>query len=179
MAPRRTTKTKAAEPDFEPRSQAARAALEAEKDYTVYLDKDATDLQTRLADWILDKTEYQPADTDTFYDAVRLATALRMEFQASPENQKVLADRRAAKEEEAAAAEEAPPKRRGRPAKAKVVEEEPEAEEDVEEAPKPRARRTRTATATATKTAKAPARRTGTRKAKPAADVEDDDAAPY
>jgi len=98
--------------------------------YAEYLEKEPTDLQDHLTGWLLDKTGYEPDNADDFAEGVRLCVALRMTHQASPEN----ADRRAASEERSAtkakakAAEEdddeAPaPKRRGRPPKAKVVEE--------------------------------------------------------
>lgn len=177
---------KVAEPEFEPQSRAAREAMDKEKDYTTYADKDATDLQSRLNDWILEKTGYEPEDEDSFFAGVRLATALRMDFQASPENQKVLAERRAAKEEAEEEKANAPAKKRGRPKKAKAeeveeaedeeLEEDEEAEEEETPAPKPKARRAKKAPAAEKKPAvrKAAPRK----KSKPVAD-DDEDAAPY
>lgn len=153
------------------RSKAAEEAAETEEDYTRYLEKDPTDLQERFGQWILDKTGYEPDNEDDFLAGVQLGTALRMKFQASPENQEVLAQRREAaakaKEEKAAA----PPKKRGRPAKAKVEETEPEEVEEPEEqeaeeeeaTPTPRKTRARRTTKTAaakTATAKPAASRT-------------------
>lgn len=68
----------------------AKAAVEDELDYTKYLDKEPTDLQSRFGDWILDKVGIEfgtKKETDAFREGVRLATALRMPFQRSPENQ--------------------------------------------------------------------------------------------
>jgi hypothetical protein len=68
----------------------AKAAAEDELDYTKYLDKEPTDLQARFGDWILDKVGVEfgtKKETDAFREGVRVATALRMPFQRSPENQ--------------------------------------------------------------------------------------------
>lgn len=167
------------------RSRAAEEAAETEEDYTKYLEKDPTDLQERFGQWILEKTGYEPKDEDDFLAGVQLATALRMKFQASPENQAVLEERRLAAAEAKEAKAAAGPKKRGRPAKAKaepepeeVVEEEEqeEPEEVVEEAPKARptrGRRTAKAAAAKTTTAKTAtstrARRTRTAPAKKSA----------
>lgn len=51
-----------------------------------YADREPTDLQARFSEWLLDKTGIMPADEDSFRAGVRLSTALRMEFQKSPEN---------------------------------------------------------------------------------------------
>lgn len=101
--------------------------------YADYLDKEPTDLQDHLTGWLLEKTGYEPENADDFAEGVRLCVALRMTHQASEEN----AERRAASEERSVAKakakavkaveedeDEAPaPKRRGRPPKAKLVEE--------------------------------------------------------
>lgn len=120
-----------------------KADAEIEKDYTVYVDKDPTDLQTRMTDWVLDKTGYDPAKAKTkaqaFADGIKLGVALRMEFQASPENQELLAEAR-----RRFAEEQAKPK----PVKAKKTKtkkpapepEEDDAEEEAGEAPKRSAR---------------------------------------
>lgn len=143
-----------------PRSKAAASAATEEIDYTAYADKQPTDLQARFTEWILDKTEVDPAGFKTkqaaFEAGARLAVALRMKFQASPENQAVLEERRngSAQEDE----EEAPkPKRKAaaRKGRAKAVEpeeepDEPELDDEDEEDEEPEpeakpARRTRAA----------------------------------
>lgn len=178
---------KAAVPEYEPRSAAARRRLEGEeRDYTLYLDKAPTDLQDRLADWLIDKVGVEfddDAEEQAFREGVRLCGALRMDFQASPENQTVLAERRAAKaagddEEDEAPAK--PKKSTGKKAKPKkVVDDEPDDEEDEEDeqapAPKPKARRATKAKAAAD--SKPKARRTA--KTRKAAADDSEDAAPY
>jgi hypothetical protein len=135
-----------------PRGKTKAAAAETEPDYTAYANKPPTDLQERFAAWIPEVTEYDPSSAKTkqeaFEEGVRLGTALRMEFQRSPENQELLKEKKAA-----AAAKKAEPKvpgKRGRKPKAAVEEEvEPEEadveedEEDEEEAPPPPKRATR------------------------------------
>jgi hypothetical protein len=119
MPPRKTTK--------------AAEKTKSEVDYPAYATKPATDLQERFAAWIPEVTEYDPAAAKTklaaFNDGVRLATALRMHFQASPENQEVLAQRKAEAEEKKAAPKAAPAKRGRKP--------KPKAEEDIEEVDEP------------------------------------------
>jgi len=66
------------------------------------VDKDPSDLHERFAEWLVDKTGYEDVDTKT----VQLACSLRIEFQKSPENQAVLAEKRAAAEEAEAKREE-------------------------------------------------------------------------
>ena len=91
-----------------PLSRAAQRALENEEDYTPYATKAATDLQARLAEWIIEKTGVTFAtkkEEAAYREGVRLAVALRMKFQASPENQAAIAERaEAAPEKELAAA---------------------------------------------------------------------------
>jgi hypothetical protein len=74
-----------------------------ERDLTTYAEKAPTDLQSRFAEWIPDQTGYNPNSAKTkaeaFNAGVRLATALRMVFQASPENQAALEQARAAAEQ--------------------------------------------------------------------------------
>jgi hypothetical protein len=140
---------------------------EEEQDFTGYAEKEPTDLQTRFTDWIPEVTGFDPngckSKAAAFAEGVRLAVSLRMPFQRSPENQELLAERRAAAgtraEEPAApkkaapakkaaakkavpAAAEESPRRRGRPAKAAKaavhVESEP-ADEPAEEASEPEA----------------------------------------
>jgi hypothetical protein len=108
---------------------------EAERDLTIYADKEPTDLQERFAVWIPEATGYDPATaktkTEAFEEGVRLATALRMIFQASPENQEALAARRSAV---AQAKTEQSPNGSGRRGK-KVAEVEEPQEEPAEEVP--------------------------------------------
>jgi outer membrane biosynthesis protein TonB len=161
MAPR-AKKTAAPEPDVEV------------ADYSGYRDKPATDLQERMADWVLEQVDpiahdengdEVELDVDSFKEGIRLGVALRMQFQASPENQEVLAANRAARE----AGEEEPKPAKRKPAKAKAAPEpEPEEldEEDAEEpeeepTPAPKAKRTASARAKATGSTPAkPVRRT-------------------
>jgi hypothetical protein len=116
----------------------------SEVDLEVYLTKPATDLQDRFADWIMEQVGYDPSGAKTkeaaFREGVRIATATRMVFQASPENKEATASKRReraeADEDEApkpskkakAAPEPEPVKAKGKKAKAAPVE---------DEAPKP------------------------------------------
>jgi hypothetical protein len=199
MAVKRATKAKAAGPESkQPRSMAAQRAAESDGDYSHYLDKAPTDLQERFAEWLQsDAVGFDPTAAKTkavaFSEGVRLGVALRMKFQASPENQEVLEEQRMAREEEAAK-----PKAKRSTKKAKVAPEEdseedleedddlepedsdeegPEAnEEEPEEEPEPkpkprRASRARATSGTASATAvkgKRPARRTAATKNAPA-----------
>jgi len=70
--------------------------------FTKLVDKDPSDLHERFAEWIADKTGYEDVDVKS----VQMACALRIEFQKSPENQEVLAEKRAAAEEAEAKREE-------------------------------------------------------------------------
>jgi len=120
-------------------------ATEEERDYTVYLEKAPTDLQKRFAEWLMDEdiVGYDPSKAKTkqeaFEEGVRLATAMRMVFQASPENRAANEERKAARadesEEEPAkpAKKAAPAKKAVKKAAAPAEEEEPE-----EEAPAPK-----------------------------------------
>lgn len=97
----------------------ASPAAEGEEDYAAYLGKAATGLQTRFSAWIKDKTGIAfttRKEEAAFDEGVRIGVALRMKFQASPENQAVL---QAAKAERASAAEAAPAPTEAKPAKAK------------------------------------------------------------
>lgn len=98
-------------------------ATETEIDYPSYLDKAPTDLQARFAIFIQEKTGLDPNSFKTkpqaFEEGVRLGVALRMAFQASPENREATERRRqernqAAEQDEAPAAEAPAPRgRRG------------------------------------------------------------------
>lgn len=85
----------------QPSASAAKAAANP-RDYTSYADKAPTSLQERFTKWILEVTGYEPDDMDSFEAGVRLGVALRMAFQASPENQKVLEENKAKAAEKAA-----------------------------------------------------------------------------
>lgn len=103
-----------------------------------YKDKEATAVQERYADWLIEKLqlEFSNAKAEAaFREATRLATALRMIFQASPENQGERESAKEAREEAAAAKAQA---KKDKKAKAKDAEaDEPEAEET---APAPKAK---------------------------------------
>jgi hypothetical protein len=92
-------------------------AVAEEQDWTSYKDKAPTALQERFVGWITEETTYNPAAAKTkaeaFAAGVRLATALRMPFQRSPQNQEALEEARAATAERKAAraAEPAPAKK--------------------------------------------------------------------
>lgn len=141
---------------------------EEERDLTAYLDKKPTDLQERFAEWLMDEdiVGYDPAKAKTkeeaFREGVRLATAMRMVFQASPENQEANAARRT----KAEVAEEAPvkssKKKAAVPAKKAKRSAEPEEVEDEAEAPAPK------------KTAKKASKAVGKRRA-----AAEDDEAPF
>jgi hypothetical protein len=79
-----------------PISRAAQRALEIPEDYAPYATKAPTDLQRRLGDWIMEKTGVTfvtKKEEAAYREGVRLAVALRMKFQASPENQDAIAER--------------------------------------------------------------------------------------
>lgn len=106
------------------------------KDYSSYIEKDATPTQERMIEWLQSEdVGYDPATAKTkaeaFFMGAKLVFALRMEFQRSPFNQALLEERRleleAAKSETTAAA----PKKARVTRKAKA--EEPEPEEDEED----------------------------------------------
>lgn len=136
-------------------------AESAAVDYTTYASKAPTDLQSRFAEWIVEKVEIDPATFKTkqqaFEEGVRLAVALRIPFQASPENQAVRAE--AARAREAAASEAAPapakpakaaPVKATKAAAAKAQPARTEVSEAAAAAPKGTARRGRKATAAST-----------------------------
>lgn len=79
-------------------SKAAAKAAAADTDFTVWATKPATDLQKRFGPWILDKVGIEfgtKKELDAFLEGVRLSTALRIPFQASPENQAARAEKAA------------------------------------------------------------------------------------
>lgn len=75
--------------------------------YSDYADKEATNLQAHMAEWIPDVTGIDPSQfesvEDAFVEGVRLAVALRMEYQRSPENRDRTASEREEREEQEAA----------------------------------------------------------------------------
>ena len=81
-----------------------------EIDFGKYAAKEATSLQTRFADWLIDKCEVEFAtkrDEATFRNAVRLSVSLRIPFQASDENKEATAREREANQRAAEDAREA------------------------------------------------------------------------
>lgn len=125
-----------------------------EYDYTKYLDKEPTDLQERFGAWLIDKVGVKfgtKKEEAAFLEGVRLATALRMPFQRSPENQEaspmVRANRTAA----------APKKSTAKKSTSRAA----DAEEDEEETtPKARGKRSlRRETEAPAKPVRRPARR--------------------
>lgn len=135
-----------------------------------YLTKPPTDLQVRFADWIREQVGYDPTAAknklEAFEEGVRIATATRMVFQASPENKAVGKKRpRVVSEPVADDEPEARPAKTAKKASRKAAP--PPVEEDDEpEAEIPPARK-------AAKKA-APAKR-----ARRAAPVADDEGAPF
>lgn len=88
--------TKAAAPAAPPEPEPAPAEATEEGGYPRYKSKAPTTTQARFTDWIIEKAE---VDTNAFRnkdqafrEGVRLSMALRMQFQASPENQAALAE---------------------------------------------------------------------------------------
>lgn len=153
----------------------AKAQAVEEVDYTKYADKAPTDLQERFSDWLLEQVGLEfgtKKEEIAFREGVRLATALRMPFQRSPENQEVLASRRAEIEEERAkpakkttAAKKAAPKRAAKPVEVEETEEVAEVEEEAvparptKKTTAARAPRGRAATTEPSRPARRPARR--------------------
>lgn len=119
------------------------------EDFTSYASKPATPLQERFAEWVTDKTGYDPSSAKSkqaaFEEGIRLGVALRIPFQKSAENQAERAKR---------AAEPKPEKAAKAPKAAPVVEE--------TEAPKAKGKKGKAVAAAepapATETAAAPAK---------------------
>lgn len=138
MAAKRMIK-KTAAPE-QNRSAAAQRAAESDGDFSHYLDKEPTDLQARFIDWLQgDSVGFDPTaaktKADAFSEGVRLGVALRMRFQASPENQEVLEEQRA-KREAGGDEDEAPkPKRAAKKAAAPAKRTKTRAQEAEEEEP--------------------------------------------
>lgn len=125
-----------------PSVSAAKAAANP-RDYTGYADKKPTDLQARFTQWILDNTGYEPDDIEAFEDGVRLAVSLRMAFQASPENQAVLAENKVKAAQKAEKPAKVAKVKKTKKAAEPEAEDEPEetedddAEQDEEDEPAP------------------------------------------
>ncbi|MEW2425017.1 hypothetical protein AB0911_31280 [Streptomyces nigra] len=138
---------------------------ENNRDYTELAAKDATELHKNFAAWIEEKTGFAP-DLKT----VQLAVTLRMSFQASPENQKHLAQRKAeaaAAKKRSAALKKA--KLEAQLAKLKADLDKVETDEAAEEMPAETPAPAKKTVAAKPETAKAPARRRpATKKAAPA-----------
>jgi hypothetical protein len=92
----------------------------SEIDLEVFLTKPATDLQDRFADWIMEQVGYDPSGAKTkeaaFREGVRIATATRMVFQASPENKEATKAKRDERRAAVADEDEAPKGKKGKPA---------------------------------------------------------------
>lgn len=124
-----------------------------ERDYSAYKHQPPTDLQSRFADWLIEKLDLEftsGAAEKGFREGVRLAVALRIPFQASPENQAHRAQR-AAEREEREEQEEAPKAKAAKVAKAAKKARpapEPEGDEAVAAAPAKASRPRKAARAT-------------------------------
>lgn len=166
-SPVQSNQTKGIPPN--PRSKKSMAKQLTDEEIKAYNGKASTAVQTRYADWLIEKLEIEftgskkeaEAKEALFRETVRVSTALRMIFQASPENQEAREEGKAEREEaqEAKAAEKAKAKADKKAAKAAKPAEDDEAEADETPAPKAKP---------AKKSAKA---------AKPAAPADDEDAA--
>ena len=126
----------------------AKTKEETSPDLSAYLEKEPTDLQARFAEWLKDEeiVGYDPSKAknkeEAFNEGVRLAVALRMTFQASPENREANASRKTSKGED-----EAPKGKKARasdedeaPKKSKKQKAAVEADED-EAAPKKKSKK--------------------------------------
>lgn len=84
----------------------------SDEEILAYKEKDATAVQERFADWLIEKLQIEfssPKNEAAFRETVRLATALRMVFQASPENQEARTETRAERQEAKASRSAATP----------------------------------------------------------------------
>jgi hypothetical protein len=139
-------------------------AREKVTDLTSYVEKDLTDLQERMIEWL--QSEEVGADpaacknkAEAFALGVKLGVSLRIHFQKSDFNQEARAEAAAAREEAAAAkAAEKPAKKAAKKAAAAA---EVEEDEEEEEAPAP----AKKAVAKKTAAKKAPAKKASARKA--------------
>jgi len=98
-----------------------------DEEILAYNDKATTAVQERYADWLIEKLAIEFPNTKAegaFREAVRVATALRSIFQASPENQEAREESRAERAEEKAEKPKATKATRGKAAKAEPDEDE-------------------------------------------------------
>lgn len=85
-----------------PKESKTMAKQMTDEQILAYKDKATTPVQERFSDWLIEKLELEfatPKAEAAFREATRLATALRMIFQASPENQDARAEAKAEREE--------------------------------------------------------------------------------
>lgn len=184
MATKATTKTPAPTAERKTRTvdpQGRRVKTAGEPSLARYAEIEPTTLQESFADWLTKNTGYA-VDAQS----VALATALRGEFQKSPENQEDLKARREAAAEAKAAKEQRIADRKAKAAEeaakpkatkaAKVVEEAEEEEEaEAPAAKKPVARRAPSAAAKAKEAAATAAAKPKRRRAPAKAAVLDDE----
>ena len=144
----------------------------ATKDYTEYVNKDLTDMQARMIEWL--QGEEVGADAtacknkqEAFELGVKLGVALRIQFQKSDFNQEARST--AADEREQAKAKKAETKKASKKTAAAEEADEDEAEEQEEEAPKPVKKAGKKAAA------KKPAAKKPAKKAAATADEDDED----
>jgi hypothetical protein len=132
--------------------------------FNYYADKAPTSLQVGFADWLIENMglEFATGKAESaFREGVRLGTALRMQYQRSPENKEREATEAADREEQRVAASEEAAERKEAKAAARA--------ESAGDAPEPK-RRGRPAAAAEKPAAAKPGRRTvGTKPAAPAA----------
>ncbi len=121
-------------------------------DPAAYLEKPATALQERFAEWIKAEVGYDPSaaksKAEAFAEGVRLATATRMVFQASDSNREANSEARKAN-----ATKAKPPKKKAAKdedegeavAPKKVKKAKPVSEDDEDEAPAPKTKKVKKA----------------------------------
>lgn len=78
------------------------AKVAAAPEFAAYLDKEPTAVQMRFADWLLEKTGYEPRDPEEYALIARVAVILYGRFQTSSENKEFHAELRQVREESAA-----------------------------------------------------------------------------
>lgn len=157
-----------------------RAPMELED----YLGKEPTDLQARFATWLTDTVGYDASKAKTkqeaFEEGVRLATATRMVFQRSDENQEVLTERRSEIEAEKAEKVNKTKKRVNGKAKPKAeAETDEEEEEEEEEQPKRRATAKKATPAKKAAAKKAAPKKRATKAAASEDESDDEDEVPF
>lgn len=144
--PERGTKMPAKRARTAPEPATEEVEETAEKDYTVYADKDPTATMSDFAEWIAAEvySGELPFDEEAFNEGVRLGGTLRMEFQRSDFCKERRAERKANRaagaDEEEEEAEESKPTRRAKPVARKPATAKPATAKPAAKAP-PRARR--------------------------------------